>query len=70
MENIYLIQHNKKDCNGCGICTLGCPTNAIKMVEDKEGFFYPQIDEEKCIKCNKCKNICSNYNDSKGNEKV
>lgn len=70
MENMYLTKHDKKDCNGCGICTIGCPTNAIKMVEDNEGFFYPQIDEEKCIKCNKCKNICSNYNDSKGNERV
>lgn len=70
MNNVYLEKNNKKDCNGCGICTIGCPTNAIKMVEDKEGFFYPQIDEDKCIKCNKCKNICSNYNNSDGNEKV
>lgn len=70
MKNTYLEYKNKKDCNGCGICTIGCPTNAIKMVEDNEGFFYPQIDEEKCINCGKCKNICSNYNDSKGNEQA
>lgn len=68
MNNLYLQTKVKKECNGCGICTLGCPTNAIKMVEDEEGFFYPQIDEDKCIKCNKCQNICSNYNNSKGNE--
>ena len=60
MENIYLIQHNKKDCNGCGICTLGCPTNAIKMVEDKEGFFYPQIDEEKWISIAEKRNFVKN----------
>ena len=70
MINEYLKTYNKKDCNGCTLCTIGCPTNAIKMVEDNEGFFYPEIDEEKCIKCNKCKNICSNFNDSKGTEKV
>lgn len=70
MKNTYLENKNKKDCNGCGICTIGCPTSAIKMVEDNEGFFYPQIDEEKCINCGKCKNICSNYNDSKGNEQA
>ena len=70
MINEYLKTYNKKDCNGCTLCTIGCPTNAIKMVEDNEGFFYPEIDEEKCIKCNKCKNICSNFNDSKGIEKV
>lgn len=66
MKNIYLETHNKKDCNGCGICTIGCPVNAIKMIEDDEGFYYPVIDESKCIKCNKCKNICSNYNNSDG----
>lgn len=66
MKNIYLDNKNKKDCNGCGICTLVCPVNAIKMIEDKEGFFYPEICEEKCIHCNKCRNICSNYNDSTG----
>lgn len=70
MKNLYLETKNKKDCNGCGICTIGCPTNAIKMIEDNEGFYYPQIDEEKCINCGKCKNICSNYNDSKGNEQA
>lgn len=70
MKNTYLEYKNKKDCNGCGICTIGCPTNAIKMIEDNEGFYYPQIDEEKCINCGKCKNICSNYNDSKGNEQA
>lgn len=70
MDNIYLESKNKKDCNGCGICAIECPTNAIKMVEDDEGFFYPQIDEKKCIKCNKCKSICSNYNNSNGNERT
>ncbi len=70
MKNLYLETKNKKDCNGCGICTIGCPTSAIKMIEDNEGFYYPQIDEEKCINCGKCKNICSNYNDSKGNEQA
>ena len=70
MINEYLKTYNKKDCNGCTLCTIGCPTSAIKMVEDSEGFFYPEIDEKKCIKCNKCKNICSNFNDSKGTEKV
>ena len=64
MKNKFLETGDKKDCNGCGICTIECPTNAIKMVEDNEGFYYPVTDESKCIKCNKCKNICSNYNNS------
>jgi coenzyme F420-reducing hydrogenase beta subunit len=28
------------------------------MKPDHEGFLYPEIDQEKCINCNKCKNIC------------
>lgn len=70
MENIYLKTLDKKTCNGCGICVKECPVEAIKMVEDTEGFLYPVIDEEKCINCNKCKNICSNFNDSKDYDKA
>ena len=62
MKNTYLDKNEKSSCNGCGICSLMCPVNAIKMVEDNEGFFYPQIDQSKCIHCNKCRRVCSNVN--------
>lgn len=60
MENLYLSNNNKYDCNGCGICTLMCPKNCIQMKEDQAGFLYPVIDETKCIHCGNCKRICSN----------
>lgn len=60
MKNIYFENKEKKYCNGCGACTLVCPRQCIKMVEDEEGFLYPVIDETKCIKCNKCRKVCSN----------
>lgn len=45
-------------CCGCTACYSSCPTNAIKMSDDKEGFKYPIINETACIRCNKCKAVC------------
>ncbi|SHO52353.1 polysaccharide pyruvyl transferase family protein [Anaerocolumna xylanovorans] len=45
-------------CFGCNTCRDICPTSAITMIEDKEGFKYPVIDEEKCIHCNMCRKVC------------
>ena len=28
------------------------------MVEDEEGFEYPQIDEKKCVGCHQCIKVC------------
>ena len=70
MKNYFFENGSKSSCNGCGVCSLKCPRNAIKMIEDNEGFFYPQINQKKCVNCGKCKNICGNYNDAKGNEQA
>lgn len=48
----------KSDCCGCTACYNKCPQNAIEMVEDEEGFLYPKVNEEKCIKCGLCKKVC------------
>lgn len=45
-------------CTACGVCEKVCPTKAIKMVKDKNGFTYPVIYEEKCINCGLCINKC------------
>lgn len=71
MDNTYLDNKIKNICNGCGVCALVCPKKCIKMVEDTEGFLYPEVDESKCIKCNKCKKYCANFNEKKEkNEKA
>jgi coenzyme F420-reducing hydrogenase beta subunit len=47
---------NKK-CSGCMSCVNICPKAAIK-IEKIDGFEYPYIDEEICIKCGKCNIAC------------
>lgn len=48
----------KSMCSGCAMCVTQCPVNAIYMKRDKKGFKYPIIDNDKCIKCGKCKECC------------
>ena len=55
---ITLIQKISFNCYGCELCKDICPVHAIEMKEDKEGFKYPKIDEEKCIKCGLCEKNC------------
>lgn len=49
---------NKADCNGCYACYQKCPANAIKMITDNEGFWYPKVDNTKCIRCKQCIKVC------------
>lgn len=50
--------NNKERCCGCYACVETCPTSAIHMQRDQEGFYYPEIDQNKCVNCGKCKNVC------------
>lgn len=50
-------------CCGCGGCENICPQKAIVMKEDREGFFVPYLEKEKCVKCGLCKKVCSVYTD-------
>lgn len=52
----YITDNNK--CTGCGVCVHVCPTSAVSMMLDEEGFYYPNIDKKKCIDCKKCKSYC------------
>lgn len=46
-----------EDCCGCYSCVQRCPKNCISMIEDSEGFEYPQIDKISCINCGICESV-------------
>ena len=58
MKNEPILYKKKEECCGCTACYAICPRKAIIMVNDDEGFEYPQIDENKCIRCYLCMNVC------------
>lgn len=49
---------DKAKCVGCHACYSSCPTGCLLMKEDKEGFLYPYVDEERCVNCGKCERVC------------
>ena len=51
----------KELCFSCGACFSKCPSGAISMVEDEQGFLSPKVDYEKCTKCGLCVKSCPVY---------
>ena len=52
----------KNECCGCSACNNICPLECITMKSDSEGFWYPEVDYAKCIKCQKCIKVCPAVN--------
>ena len=44
---------NKEKCTGCESCVEDCPSEAIKMVEEKA-----QIEAGSCVDCGVCVDAC------------
>lgn len=59
-KNISVLSNG--DCCGCRACGDVCPVKCITFHEDKEGFFYPCVDESICISCGKCQRVCPEFN--------
>lgn len=52
------IEEIKDTCTGCGACESVCPKKCVKLQYDDEGFYYPFIDRNICVKCGKCEQNC------------
>ncbi|MDD4969982.1 MAG: Coenzyme F420 hydrogenase/dehydrogenase, beta subunit C-terminal domain [Paludibacter sp.] len=49
----------KEDCTGCSACFDICPTKAIRLETDIEGFWYPKVDIDLCVDCDLCDDTCA-----------
>ena len=49
---------NKVDCCGCNACGDACAHGAISFKTDHEGFWYPEVDMQKCTNCGLCEKVC------------
>ena len=55
-------------CTGCCACYNACKKNAITLKINSKGFYFPAIDEVKCVNCGLCKKVCPTLNSPGGNE--
>lgn len=49
---------NKVDCCGCNACGDACVQGAISFKTDNEGFWYPEVNMQKCTDCHLCEKVC------------
>lgn len=49
---------DKQNCCGCNACGDVCAHNAITFKTDNEGFWYPEVDMDKCTDCHLCEKVC------------
>lgn len=45
-------------CCGCSACAVACPTGAISVALDGDGFWRASVMEEKCVSCGRCRAVC------------
>ncbi len=62
MDSVF---DKKNSCYGCSSCVQVCPQAAISFQQDNEGFFYPEIDQVKCIDCGLCRKACPIFKEVK-----
>ena len=53
-----IVIEDKSRCCGCMACVNACPVDALQMETDANGFLYPKVNMEACIKCGLCKKAC------------
>lgn len=55
-------------CSGCFACANVCPKDAITLPANYEGFYFPEIDQTKCIDCGLCDKVCPLLKETSGSQ--
>ena len=50
------------ECYGCSACQHSCGAKAVSMKQNREGFWYPVVDEALCVECGRCEKVCPAIN--------
>lgn len=58
-KDLPILYQKRENCCGCTACYAICPVQAIKMLPDEEGFLYPVVNAEVCIRCYRCLSVCT-----------
>lgn len=45
-------------CCGCGACKTQCRFDAITIRQDENGFYRAYVDDDRCVRCSKCNEVC------------
>ncbi len=48
----------KEACTGCFSCANVCPKDAISLPPNEEGFYFPSIQQDRCVDCGLCDKVC------------
>lgn len=52
-------------CTACGACISACTQNALQLIPNDEGFYYPTLNDCKCTNCKACEKVCHILNPMK-----
>lgn len=50
-----------RECTSCQMCAAVCPQNAIAIHLNKNGFYRPYVDDDKCTSCGLCTKACYKF---------